>query len=254
MNARFEPISDRLYRLRVPFEDLYTSVFLIHRAEGDLLADTATTQRDVEQYILPALYAGGFSPTDIFVSHNHGDHAGGLPYLAAALPMVTLHMVEPAGLSLSLAARTRRIKEGDSLGTGIAVWQMPGHTAEMAGLYDTESGTLLSFDGLQLYGVGRYGTIVSDMPAYLATLARVARSGVKRIVAAHAYVGGGAVAEGDAAVQAYLTACRAALDDIAAFALRSDDLDPAALAAAWRQARSLPPVPPETFLAWRKMH
>ena len=136
---KFELLIDHIYRLWVPFEIDRTSVFLIRTDEGDILFDAATTAADVNERILPALAEIGSVPVCLVMSHDHSDHAGGLPYVAAALPKAALHMVEPEGLHLSLAARVRRVKDGDQLGTGTTVWQMPGHTAEMAGLYDAAS-------------------------------------------------------------------------------------------------------------------
>ena len=46
---------DAIYRLRVPFAAIYTSVFLIESDEGDVLVDCATTSDDVDLRIIPAL-------------------------------------------------------------------------------------------------------------------------------------------------------------------------------------------------------
>ena len=54
MNALFEETND-IYRLKIPIEDLYTSVFLI-RCERDLiLVDTGAVSDDVDGHIVPAL-------------------------------------------------------------------------------------------------------------------------------------------------------------------------------------------------------
>lgn len=242
----FVPVADRIYCLRVPFEELYTSVYFIPLAGGGLLADTATTQADVTDCILPALRAGGFTVTDIFISHNHGDHAGGLPALAAALPQATVHMAAPLPLP-SRPGRLHVVEGGERLGDGLTVCRLPGHTDEMLGLYEAAGGTLLSFDGLQLYGVGKYGTSLTDPAAYRATLAAVGRLAPRRILAAHDYVGGGAVAEGEGAVAAYLAACARAVDEMREFARTCGAPTPAACAALWRAQKALPPVGEETF-------
>lgn len=70
-----------IYRLRVPFDnEEYTSVFLIKKAEGNVLIDCATTAEDVDGYILPALEKAGIALTEIrylVLTHQHSDHAGG---------------------------------------------------------------------------------------------------------------------------------------------------------------------------------
>ena len=54
-----------IYRLRIPFDTVYTSVFLIRSAFGNLLVDCASSGEDVERYILPSLEKkGAFSLGD----------------------------------------------------------------------------------------------------------------------------------------------------------------------------------------------
>ena len=70
-----------VYRLKIPFETLYTSVFLIKSLSGMVLVDCATTDEDVEGHIVPALRKMGYELPDIdklVLTHGHGDHAGGL--------------------------------------------------------------------------------------------------------------------------------------------------------------------------------
>ena len=77
-------ISDNIFRLTIPFMDIYTSVFLIKTPKGAVLFDTATYDSDVTDYIIPFLNDSGVSREElkyVFVSHNHGDHSGGLETL-----------------------------------------------------------------------------------------------------------------------------------------------------------------------------
>ena len=70
-----------IYRLKIPFDTVYTSVFLIRSAFGNLLVDCATTDEDVDQCIVPALKRLGYDLSDIrmlILTHRHSDHAGGL--------------------------------------------------------------------------------------------------------------------------------------------------------------------------------
>ena len=52
--------TDGIFRLQIPFDGLYTSVFLIKTASGAFLVDCGTTQADVEEILLPALEEIGY--------------------------------------------------------------------------------------------------------------------------------------------------------------------------------------------------
>ena len=56
---KFENIIGGIYRLKIPFESIYTSVFLIKTEQGNALVDCATYASDVDKYILPALNQQG---------------------------------------------------------------------------------------------------------------------------------------------------------------------------------------------------
>jgi glyoxylase-like metal-dependent hydrolase (beta-lactamase superfamily II) len=71
---------DNIYRLKIPFESVYTSVFLIREGNKNILVDCATTADDVNGYIIPALEEIGLTIKDInflVITHPHSDHAGG---------------------------------------------------------------------------------------------------------------------------------------------------------------------------------
>lgn len=54
-----------IYRLKVPFDDLYTSVFLVVTPQRLILVDCATTADDVELCIIPALEQMGKSAANV---------------------------------------------------------------------------------------------------------------------------------------------------------------------------------------------
>ena len=172
MNA-FERETDRIYRLKVPFEELYTSVFLIESERGAILMDCATTAEDVDSCILPALKEMGYAPSDIWsivLSHQHSDHAGGLARL------------------LEHAPQMRVVDRVESMTESLLTYPMAGHCEDCIGVLDLCTHTLLSGDGLQGEGVGRYRCCVGDERAYLQTLERVEQDGrIEHILLSHAY-------------------------------------------------------------------
>lgn len=171
---RFEKETEHIYRLRIPFEDLYTSVFLIE-GEGDYaLVDCATTESDVDGVIRPALLSQGLDLCDIkylILTHRHGDHAGGSARISEHNP------------SIAVICGMQDLPSRD-----FALYALPGHTLDMIGVLDIRSGTLISGDGLQGAGVGKYRCSLESAAEYLATIERIRGDArVKNLLFSHAY-------------------------------------------------------------------
>ena len=173
MGAVFQEEMPGIYRLKVPFQRIYTSVFLVVSGSRAVLVDCATTAQAVEEYILPALEALGYEASAlaaIVLTHRHEDHAGGLERLLSAAP----------GLEVVEDLRT--------LFDGIETYPMAGHTAGCIGVMDTRSHTLISGDGLQGAGVDQYRCSLRDPAAYRETLRRVQEDErIWHILFSHAY-------------------------------------------------------------------
>ena len=153
----FEEMQD-IYRLTIPFQSVYTSVFLIKTEDGYILIDCATTKEDVDGYIIPALEKYGISLSDvkkIVITHDHSDHAGGLPQILKRIPHIEV------------------VKELTRLADGVCTYPLYGHTKDFVGVLDERSGTLISGDGLQGAGIKQYRTLLADKDAYVETLERI---------------------------------------------------------------------------------
>ncbi len=173
MNALFNEVIKGIYRLKIPFDTVYTSVFLVVSGSSAVLVDCATTNADVDGYILPALACMGYKITDvktIVITHNHSDHAGGLSRILYHAPNIEVK------------------REACALFDGLEVYPLYGHAREMIGLFDARSGTLISGDGLQGAGVDKYRAYAEDRTAYLATLERIrADERIENLIFSHAY-------------------------------------------------------------------
>ena len=204
---RFEKIEKGIFLLKVPFEDLYTSVFAVKAGEEIALVDTATTEDDVTRCILPALddllAREGGTLRYILLTHSHGDHAGGAPMLAAHFQSVPVCTLQRMDFPLF-----RQLSDGEEIMGCLRVVHLPGHSPFSVGYYDTRSRVLLSGDCLQLRGVGKYTRGISDREAYVASVERLERMDIDCIVASHDYVPLGSTAKGKKAVSAYLYACK----------------------------------------------
>lgn len=248
--ADFEQIFSGIERLWVPFDVDKTSVFVLDDGDGGtILADCATTEYDVQNVILPALEKIGKRPERIFVSHDHGDHSGGLPYLMEAFPTVQL-LTGCQKLAEQYPERSRLLMDGERISSRWTALALPGHTPDAMGLLDSQTGTLLSFDGLQIFGVAKWGMGVRNVSQYRKTLLRGAETqSIRNLITSHEYYDLGSIARGRDAVLAYFNRCREALEQVEQFVRESGITDAALLAEKYRREISAPPIGKWTFEA-----
>ncbi len=199
-----EYLDDGIFRLCVPFEQVYTTVFLLRAQERWILMDGAASAEDAVQYVLPVLAAENISPEFILRSHHHGDHAGGIPRIAAAFPDAKVGLIpdgrHECGAYFPLA-------DGDVLLGRFQVLNLKGHTDNGLALLDLQTRILISADCLQAGGIGKYGVSFTDRAAYLQSVERVRALQIDRIITSHDYAPYGFQAVGRTAVEAFLNEC-----------------------------------------------
>lgn len=194
-------ITPHIKRIRIPFYDIYTSVFVIQTSSGLVVLDSGDSSFDVEQYVIPAL---GSVPCVIGISHSHGDHAGGLKALARAYPFAQVVMFDKT--FAANFANARVLIDNEILCGCLRVINLKGHTEDSMAVYDDRSKALITFDCLQAYGVGRWRNGISDKSAYIESLNRVRDLGAEILIASHEYDPVGSAAIGQKAICKYIDA------------------------------------------------
>lgn len=223
-----EKITDHISCFKVPFVDVFVGIYVLQTPRGTVLFDTATTDEDVDNYIHPALEQMGIVPTHIFVSHNHLDHAGGLPRLKQIYPDAVI------------LARSRRIEnayspeDGEVLLDVLQVVTIPGHTMDCMALLDTRTDTLVCGDCLQAYGLfgaGPWYGAIGYPEAHMAALEKVRALPIQTVATAHEYHPCGMISRGETAITQRLQYCIDAMKRIADIAKENPELDDEQLAA-----------------------
>ena len=89
----FEKITESIYRITTSYKDIFTTVYLLIAEKGAILFDAASFDEDIDEVLAPALAQMGVTAENlkyVFISHNHRDHAGGLPRFVAHYPKTTI--------------------------------------------------------------------------------------------------------------------------------------------------------------------
>ena len=122
-----------IFRVPVPFENIYTSVFFVRTDTGFLLLDTATYDSDIDQYVLPAMQQLEI-PTEslkyVCLSHSHRDHAGGLTRLMQVCPKTCI-LSHSASLREAYARYSiADIQDNDTVLQYLRLLLIPGHAPD----------------------------------------------------------------------------------------------------------------------------
>lgn len=200
-----EKLDNGIYRIKVPFEDLFTTVYVYICDDGVALIDSATYPDDVDKYIIPQLNEAGIAKEQIkylVLTHNHGDHMGGIYRLSQAFSDAYICATFETDFSKKLF-----LTDGQEIIGNLKTVLLPGHTEHSAGYFDKKTKTLLSGDCLQLAGVGKYRSGIGHPKQYIESIEKLKNMDIKRIVAAHDYDPLGSIAEGENEVKNYLDKC-----------------------------------------------
>jgi len=248
-------LTDHIYRLQIPFSNIYTCMFLIRTPVGTVVYDTGTYASDISNYLVPALQELDMgTPCCVVISHNHGDHAGGLAAFHECYPDVPICAGSTA-CEERVDMPVQVLTDGMELCAVLKAVSIPGHTLDAIGLYDSRTKTLISGDCLQAYGIygkGKWGTSIAYPEAHLKALDRLENMDIQALYTAHHYEPLGNSAEGAENAQNYILQCRKALKDIREYVAAHPELPVEELNEYYAAQTGLPIPPTKSFTPYKE--
>lgn len=248
MKSRFDEVAEGIYRLCIPFDgNIYTTVFALVEKRGSIVVDCGSNEYDAINYIIPAIESLEITPDWFICTHLHGDHCGGLETLIKKYP----HADVGGFFNKKFAnhKRTQTLENGQELFERFKCFHMSGHSNDGLMVYDKKCEILISGDGLQQFGLTRFGTSISNLRLYKLTIEMVRRLNPKIIIASHDYEPLGYYVEGGE-VEKLLLNCEDAIDRIEAFVNENIELTADLIAKCYAEKfPNLPKVPINTFVS-----
>lgn len=256
----FRELLPGIHLLKVPFEPVWTGVFLL-TGEKNILIDTAAKDTDVDHYIVPALAELGMTVSDIDYlvnTHCHGDHIGGNfrlrqlgNFQVAAFELAAPKVADPVPYAIQTRTKFPAyspapqsflkgipvdivLKDGEILANRLQVIHTPGHDNDCVCWYDIPTKTIITGDSLQAngticQGIGFYKSLAD----YEYTLNRLCGMDIDNILCGHDYVQLGYEIYGKEAVGDALFICKdyvSKYDNFIRIRLNNGYTDPAEIA------------------------
>jgi hydroxyacylglutathione hydrolase len=155
-------------------------------AHDEASGETALVDAGDAAAALAALKAKGWSLTQIWITHHHGDHTAGLMDVKTA---TGAEVIGPNPVSTPIEGVDRQMGDGDTFAFGgmdVKVIHTPGHTTDMINFYLPDVNVVFTGDTLFTLGCGR---IFEGDPAMMwASLSKLAALPDETIVySAHEY-------------------------------------------------------------------
>ncbi len=193
--------TDDIIRIHLESGVIKTCVFLVKNGADYTMIDAGLDEGTTKEQLLPALQRLQIPCAAIktlCLSHAHFDHVGGLSSLLPCIPQAQIF----AGQKLTDA--TAMLYDGLCLASLQAV-HVPGHTRDSYGFFDRRTGSLISGDAIQLWGVGDFGVSAECPEEYLPTHEKLLKMPIENIFTSHYYDFLGIRAIGKDAARRYIT-------------------------------------------------
>ena len=132
----------------------FVSAFVLVRGDEAAIVDTGTEGSRADIFAgLDALGVGPSNVRHVVLTHNHGDHIGGLAGMEDDLTAATVWGGADDITAVRTSLALRELADGDEV-FGMGVIATPGHTPGSISLFDTETGLLVAGDAVTGDGSG----------------------------------------------------------------------------------------------------
>lgn len=208
-----EKINENIFRYVIPYKDIYTTLYAIKTDGGYVLFDSASYDEDIDAYVVPFLNELNITQDNlkyVFISHDHTDHSGGLKAFMQKYPKTCIVSRSPALTERFNGYNTLLPQENTVILNHLKIVTIIGHTADSSGILDMRTNTLISGDGLQLYGIfgsGKWGSNIYFPDTHIHEVNKLKQMEINHILTAHDYEPYGYSYVGKEAVLKALDAC-----------------------------------------------
>lgn len=252
---KIEQFNEHIFYFEVPYMDVFINIYVIKYGDKAILFDAAATDFDVNTYILPALSALNVDEkalSHVFISHNHGDHSGGLALVAKHFPNAKI--VSRCKKINASFANALYPEDSQFIADCLKVVTIPGHTADCAAIFDLRTNTLICGDCLQSYGIygeGLWYGVVEMPKEHFEAIKKLRLLNIENILTAHDYHPVGVISKGKNNVLLRLDTCIGALDRIIAFINQNPSFNDEQIAAL-ANSEDFPKLSPHVVCALRE--
>jgi glyoxylase-like metal-dependent hydrolase (beta-lactamase superfamily II) len=150
----------------------HTNCWVVDLGEGVAVVDPGSPWPEEQARLdrfLDGLAAEGRPAREVWLTHHHGDHVGGVARLAGRGLPVLAHPLTAARLGLA----ARPVREGDLLHGRWRALHTPGHAPGHLAFHDERSGALLAGDMVSTLSTVIVDPPEGDMAEYLRQLERL---------------------------------------------------------------------------------